>query len=146
MKSEKYIIWDHTNNDWFKPTYPYGKSNETKEILFSQSGELFLHTNDGQSSTLVHIPFNPNSDEGNIYTPCPYSGQKDVHGKKLYCGDIITILNDDSGAQFEIINVDGLYIARFISKTGVNDKRNLHFLIRACEIVKIGHRFELKQL
>lgn len=86
--TEKYKIWDVELVNWFRPIYPRGKETRTREILFSQSGEMFLHENDGKGGqfTITHIPPGENAK----FIPCLYTGVKDNLDVKVYHNDIIS--------------------------------------------------------
>lgn len=91
--AEKYKIWDTETKTWFKPTYPGnkpGKNNTiitthlTKEILFSQSGDIFMREHSPETgekyTDLNLIP---------RYIPCIYTHMKDYTGKKIYANDFL---------------------------------------------------------
>jgi hypothetical protein len=85
---EKYKIWNTETNSWYRPTYPKNKVINTEEILFSQSGEMWMRTNDGTPGScdvLTHL--------NGKFKPCLYTGLKDVDEKKTYEYDVV--MTDD---------------------------------------------------
>lgn len=94
--TKKYKIWDVENKKWFKPIYPSQSGGdkakkETREILFSQSGEMFLHHDSG-IKLLTHV-------NQTQFIPCLYTGFKSKEGIKLYGGDVIKNIQ----AEYNII-------------------------------------------
>lgn len=97
---EKYKIWDVVNQKWFRPTYPGPKKDNqgkivnvkiTEEILFSQSGEMYLRKNTGEDKNISASIIDCDQLEHvskDLYIPCLYSGWKDLEGNKWYEGDI----------------------------------------------------------
>lgn len=89
--TEKYKIWDDEAKQWYRPTYPGTKmvNNSkpikivaTEEIMFSQTGELYMRKNDGQSpDQLIHL--------NGRFKPCLYTGMKDKHEVKTYVNDVV---------------------------------------------------------
>lgn len=82
--TEKYKIWNTETNTWYRPTYPKNKVLNTEEILFSQSGEMWMRTNDGQPGScdiLTHL--------NGKFKPCLYTGLKDINEIKTYANDVV---------------------------------------------------------
>lgn len=85
--TEKYKIWDHVGKKWFRPEYPGVNTTKTKEILFSQSGEMYMLEKDADGPlTITYLPTGTKEEPG-PYTPCQYTGIKDDHDKKVYMND-----------------------------------------------------------
>ncbi len=122
MTTEKCKIWNTQEQEWFKPIYPGfkpGKNNTqvritlTKEIFFSQSGEIYLYEcEEGQQPVFTHIPLINDKDAVNLYIPCLYSGVRDINEIKLHVGDIAS----NGVATWEVVFNKGCYCGKFISK------------------------------
>lgn len=93
--TEKYKIWDNLNKKWFRPEYPGIKTvkgkqvntTQTREILFSQTGELYLIEKDGDSALTITYLSMGTKEEPGPFIPCLYTGIKDENEKKAYLND-----------------------------------------------------------
>lgn len=110
--TEKYKIWEVAAAKWFKPVYPSQSGGgvaktKTREILFSQSGEMYLHEDDSAqpgSKTLTFI-------NQTKFIPCLYTGRKDREGVKVYNGDKVYMINHDSSEHFTgIVSLEDSWI------------------------------------
>lgn len=89
--TQKYKIWDDEAQTWYRPTYPGTRMvnnskpieiKGTEEILFSQTGEMYMRKNDGQGpDQLTHL--------NGRYCPCLYTGMKDKAKIKTYVNDVV---------------------------------------------------------
>lgn len=107
---DKYIIWDVLNRKWFRPSYPgmhpdaKGKiTNQviTEEILFSQSGEMYMRRNTGVKAEVSANIIDCDELEHvsqDVFIPCIYAGFKDSDEKKIYAGHVVRIHPEDDEA------------------------------------------------
>lgn len=162
MLTEKYKIWDNINKKWFTPSYPGFKTSSnnkqvtttlTKEILFSQSGEMYMHECEvGQSAKITHLQILQNDENESPYIPCIYSGIKDINGRKLYLGDVIS----NEVSTWEVIFNKGCFSAKFISKIKSNGEvvtdqaetdLPIHIALRGIKGAEyVGNKFETPTL
>lgn len=163
MLTEKYKIWDNINKKWFTPSYPGFKTSAnnkqitttlTKEILFSQSGEMYMHEcEQGQAAQITHLPILQSEENESPYIPCIYSGVKDINGRKMYLGDI----GSNQVATWEVIFNQGCFSAKFISKikpdgTVVKEEESgvdlpIHIALRGVKGLEyVGNKFESPEL
>lgn len=144
--TSKYKIWDVANQCWFIPTYPGFKKDkngkqiqtfETKEIFFSQSGEMYMRESlNGTENKFTHL----NSVEGaEEFRPYQYTGFK-IKDEKIY--NFHLVRHVDTGIEGEIIFERGAWYVHFL--TGDKMFLSVYFDISkySSELVIIEHREE----